>query len=76
MNAYRVTGNFRMGERWMPFTMEVMAEDADGANECVLSLLGSRHRVKRGKIEVGEVKAISPEEATSPVVLFHTGGRR
>ncbi|MCI0497260.1 MAG: 50S ribosomal protein L18Ae [Thermoplasmata archaeon] len=76
MNAYRVTGNFRMRDRAVPFTMEVVADDAEGATERVNSLIGSKHRVKRRKIEIGEVKKISPKEATDPTVKFHLGGGR
>ncbi|MFW9800195.1 MAG: 50S ribosomal protein L18Ae, partial [Candidatus Thorarchaeota archaeon] len=32
--------------------------------ERIYSDLGSRHRVKRGEIEIGTVKEIKPEEAT------------
>jgi len=74
MNAYRVTGRFRMKDRWMPFTMEVVAGDAPGATEKALSLIGSRHRVKRRDVEVSEVRGITAEEATSPVIQYHLGG--
>ena len=74
MNAFRVSGNFKMGEKWMPFTIEVVADDSDHATERTLSLLGSRHRVKRTNIEIADIKGISLEEATSAKVQYHLGG--
>jgi len=40
------------------------------AKEKVLSIIGSNHRVKRKKVEIKEVKELSPEEVEDPVVKY------
>jgi large subunit ribosomal protein LX len=76
MNAYKVSGRFKMGDNWMPFAIEVVAESEEDANEKGLSMIGSRHRTKRRNIEIGTIEGITAEEATSPVVQYHLGGSK
>ncbi len=71
MNGYKVSGRFKMGDNWMPFEIELVAESEEGAHEKGLSVIGSRHRTKRKDIEIGTISSITAEEATSPVVQYH-----
>jgi large subunit ribosomal protein LX len=57
---YRIVGETTTGMR---FKMEVVAEKPHDAVEKVLSLIGSRHKLKRVQIRIKEVSVVSPEEA-------------
>ncbi|MCJ2519892.1 MAG: 50S ribosomal protein L18a [Candidatus Thermoplasmatota archaeon] len=70
MKAFRVTGEFLMAQRRQKFTKEVAAKDEGEAVERVLSLLGSKHRVKRRKIRIHNVSEVAPEEIIDPVVSY------
>jgi large subunit ribosomal protein LX len=70
MKAFRVTGKFYMGDHWQNFTKDVAGENDAAVKEKVYSRLGSKHRVKRAKIEISEVKEISLEEVTDPITVY------
>ena len=70
MKAFRVKGIFQMGDRWQEFTKEMVGNDEDAVKEQVYSRLGSKHRVKRSKIQVSEVKEISLEEVSDPITKY------
>lgn len=56
MKAYRITGEFRMGSRQQPFTLETLAETEDDATEWAYSVLGSRHRAIRRQITIDTIE--------------------
>jgi large subunit ribosomal protein LX len=62
---YRIVGETTTG---MKFKMEVTAEKPYDAVEKVLSLIGSRHKLKRVQIKIKEVSVVPPEEAQSEEV--------
>jgi large subunit ribosomal protein LX len=62
---YRIVGETTTG---MKFKMEVTAEKPHDAVEKVLSLIGSRHKLKRVQIKIKEVSVVPPEEAQSEEV--------
>ncbi len=69
MKAYKVTGTFKMGSNEkQKFEKEVMSESENAAKEKVLSLLGSKHRVKRMLVKIDNVKELKANEATDPLV--------
>lgn len=70
MKAFRVKGTFQMGDRWQDFTKEIVGNDENAAKEQVYSRLGSKHRVKRAKIQISEVKEISLEEVSDPITRY------
>jgi large subunit ribosomal protein LX len=70
MKAFRVKGTFFMGDRWQDFTKEEIGEDENSVTEHVYSLLGSKHRVKRAKIQITEVTEIGPKDITDSVTLY------
>ena len=70
MKAFRVKGTFQMGDRWQDFTKEVVDKDAEAVKEQVYSRLGSKHRVKRSKIQILDVKEISLEEVSDPMTKY------
>lgn len=61
MGLYRVTGRFRMGRDYQPFAKEVEAAKREAAGERVLSILGSKHRVKRREIVIVNVEEVKQE---------------
>ena len=70
MKAFRVKGTFFMGDRWQNFTKEEIGEDENSVTEKVYSLLGSKHRVKRSKIQITEVVEINAKDITDSVILY------
>tara|TARA_Y100001970_G_scaffold190689_1_gene231938 strand:- start:914 stop:1138 length:225 start_codon:yes stop_codon:yes gene_type:complete len=71
MKAFRTTGTFRAGKRDQPFTLDVVAEDEEGAREKVLSNFGSRHGVPRRFVNIGPIDEIKPSESTEPNVVSY-----
>ncbi|MFW9806088.1 MAG: 50S ribosomal protein L18Ae [Candidatus Thorarchaeota archaeon] len=61
---WRAMGVYRKGKREFRFNRELLAEKDSHVREKILSELGSRHRVKRNRIEISEIKEIKPEEVT------------
>ncbi len=68
MKVFRATGTFKMGRRWQSFSKEVTGEDEDAVKEKVLSIFGSKHRVKRTNIKINNIEEI-PEEDVEDMVL-------
>lgn len=69
VNAYRAVGTFRSGVKNQPFTIDVVADDEDGAMEYIYSNFGSRHGVKRRFVVVSSMNEINPSESTDPRVI-------
>ena len=69
VKAFRAVGTFRSGVKNQPFTMDVVAEDEDGAMEYIYSNFGSRHGVKRRFVVVSSMNEINPSESTDPRVI-------
>ena len=71
MKAYRVVGSFRQGKKNQEFSMDLVAENEDGAKEKIMSNFGSRHVAKRREITIATIETIKPSESTSPVVVSY-----
>ena len=69
VKAFRAVGTFRSGVKNQPFTIDVVADDEDGAMEYVYSNFGSRHGVKRRFVVVSSMSEINPSEPTDPRVI-------
>ena len=69
VKAYRATGTFRSGSNDQPFTIDVVADDEDGAMEYIYSNFGSRHRVARRFVKVSSLSEIDPADSTEPRVI-------
>ena len=69
VKAYRAVGTFRSGVKNQPFTIDVVADDEDGAMEYIYSNFGSRHGVKRRFVVVSSMSEIDPSESTDPRVI-------
>jgi len=62
-----------MGRRAQRFSKEVAARDPEHAVELVLSDLGSKHRLRRRRIQVTAVDELPPEQVTDPVTRHRMG---
>jgi len=69
VKAFRAVGTFRSGVKNQPFTIDVVADDEDGAMEYIYSNFGSRHGVKRRFVVVSSMNEIDPSESTDPRVI-------
>ncbi|DAC13143.1 MAG TPA: 50S ribosomal protein L18a [Candidatus Poseidoniales archaeon] len=69
VKAFRAVGTFRSGVKNQPFTIDVVADDEDGAMEYIYSNFGSRHGVKRRFVVVSSMSEIDPSESTDPRVI-------
>jgi len=69
VKAFRAVGTFRSGVKNQPFTIDVVADDEEGAMEYVYSNFGSRHGVKRRFVVVSSLNEINPSESTDPRVI-------
>lgn len=70
MQAYRVSGEYEHGalKHWSRFHYEFICGSEDEARERVLSILGSKHRVRRRFVRIEEVVPITAADATDPLV--------
>ena len=69
VKAFRAVRTFRSGVKNQPFTIDVVADDEDGAMEYIYSNFGSRHGVKRRFVVVSSMNEIDPSESTDPRVI-------
>jgi large subunit ribosomal protein LX len=53
---FEVKGTFRMGSAWKPYTKIIAAPNEKQAQERTLSLIGSKHNLKRMYIRIDSVK--------------------
>lgn len=74
MKAFLVRGTFRMARAWTKFAKEVAADSPEAAVERVLSDFGSKHRLRRGYIQIKDVTPVPLDQVRDPVVRFRTGG--
>lgn len=56
MATYVVQGKFKAGVQWEKFTKEVDALNQKNAEEKVVSLFGSKHRINRNQITIETIK--------------------
>lgn len=68
VKVFRVTGKIDKPNWKTNFRKEVRALKPEDAVEKIYKELGSKHRAKRFQIKILEVKEISPEEVTNPIV--------
>ena len=73
MKAFRVTGSYADPRKRQPFTIELSAESEEAVREKAVSVLGSKHRLKRREIDITEVVELSPDQITNQVVKYEVG---
>ncbi|HEX58979.1 MAG TPA: 50S ribosomal protein L18a [Methanomicrobia archaeon] len=65
MPRYLVEGEFRTGNKWQKFRKEVECLSEKLAVEKVLSIMGSKHRLKRNMIRIKKVVQQDGETTSS-----------
>ena len=75
MKAFRISGRFRMGRAWQPFSKELAAADEAAAREKLLSILGSQHGVPRKYIAIAEVAEVPTDRLEDHAVRYALEGR-
>lgn len=70
MSAFRVSGEYEHGalKHWSRFHYEFVCASEAEARERALSILGSKHRVRRRFVRIERVEPITAQEATDPHV--------
>ncbi len=70
MKAFRISGRFRMGRTWQPFSKEVAAADEAAAREKLLSVLGSQHGVARKYVAIAQVSEVPTDQVKDHAVKY------
>src|SRR2546421_11756544 len=70
MKAFRISGRFRMGRGWQPFSKELAAADEAAAREKVLSILGSQHGVPRKYVSIAGVEEVAKDQGKDHAVKY------
>ena len=65
---FRIQGKFMMGKSFEPFTKELKAISEEDIKEKIYSEFGSKHRIKRNKIIIEDIKEISEDEVQDPII--------
>ena len=60
-----------MGKVRQQFTLDIIAADTADAEHRVYSIIGSRHKAKRRKIEINSCDKIDPRESREAQVIDH-----
>ncbi|AEF96828.1 50S ribosomal protein L18Ae [Methanotorris igneus] len=68
VKIFRIKGEVLGKDEPMVFTKEYRALKEEHALELMYSEIGSKHRVRRRMIKVHEVKEISEDEVTDPIL--------
>ncbi len=58
---YEVKGTFNIGNEWHPYTKVILAPNELQAKERIMTVIGSKHRLKRRYITVNTVTALNGE---------------
>ncbi|WNY24697.1 50S ribosomal protein L18Ae [Methanolapillus millepedarum] len=58
MPSYTVTGKFKPGFFWEPFTKTVESQNEKNALDKVYSTIGSKHRLERRSIKIESIKEV------------------
>jgi large subunit ribosomal protein LX len=74
MKAFKIEGEFLMGDKWQKFAREIASKNKKTATEYLLSDMGGRHRTSRKNIRIHDVKELKLEEIESPLVRDELAG--
>jgi|GEM_PF-246272 large subunit ribosomal protein LX len=73
--VFKVSGVMRGVLSWQPFTKYVIAQNQNVAREKTLSIVGSKHRLKRHQIKVENISVVTDaENIDDPLVKMYLSG--
>ncbi|MCX6694246.1 MAG: 50S ribosomal protein L18Ae [Methanomicrobiales archaeon] len=52
---FKVTGSFKIGDKWKPYTKTIEAPNEEQARERTYNLFGSKHRLPRRSITIATI---------------------
>lgn len=70
MKAFRVSGTFKLGRQMQHFDKEVASPDPESAKENILSIFGSKHRLKRRQINIESISLVPPDQIEDLIVAY------
>ncbi len=70
MKAFRVSGSFRINQKWQPFTKEVAAKKKTEVEELILSEIGSKHKVQRRYINIDSIEPMDAADVSDPKAKY------
>jgi ribosomal protein L20A (L18A) len=73
--VYRIVGNFKKMKKSQKFTKEVLVPNKQQAKEHILSILGSKYRLKRREITIENIEEIPADKVTDPIIKQLIGGK-
>ena len=76
MKAFRIEGEFLMGDKWQKFRKEIASMDENTALERLVSDMGGRHKTKRKNIKVAAVTELKLEEIEDPLIRDEVEGEK
>jgi large subunit ribosomal protein LX len=68
MKVFKVTGEINKPRLKTPFVRELLADKSEHAVERVYAEIGSRHRVKRCHIVIGNIQEITADQIENPIL--------
>ncbi|MCC4769073.1 50S ribosomal protein L18a [Methanosarcina sp. DH2] len=57
MKSFIVKGKFKAGNTWENFTKKIESQNEKNATDKTYSIFGSKHRVKRGQVQIESIIA-------------------
>jgi large subunit ribosomal protein LX len=76
MKAFRISGRFRMGRAWQPFSKELAAADEAAAREKLLSIFGSQHGLPRKYIAIAQATEVPLDQIEDHAVRYAVEARK
>ena len=73
MKAFEVNGTMDINKNKQVFSIQIAAENTESARMHIFSELGSRHRLKRPKIDIAEIKELKGDDVTDKIVWHKVG---
>ncbi len=58
---FEVKGQFKISDKWKPYTKVIEAPTEKLASEWVYTILGSKHRLKRNYIKINSIRLTDGE---------------
>lgn len=71
MQVFRIEGTAPFGPQTQKFSKDIIASDKADATHRILSIIGSKHRLKRRKINIDSCKKIKPSQSQDPFVIHY-----
>lgn len=68
MKIFRISGTVLMGRNKQKFTKELISKNKKTAEEKIYCDFGSKHKANRRKINIENIKEISYDDVTNPIV--------